>query len=128
MLTVSLEGRELRVQGMVDTANLLKDPVSGRPVVILDSSTLKAFLPSFSGVIEGGAASIDRLPESLSRRVRLIPAETVTGRGLLPALLPDGAYLDAGRGEQAVELLIAPAPLATPKDCKALLPAELLTE
>ncbi len=127
-LTVIFEGKELKVQGLVDTANLLSDPISGRPVVILESHVLHTWLPALSCVLEQGTAQISSLPKHLAHRVRLVPADSVTGHTLLPALLPDAAFLDAGRGEQAVELLLAFAPLRVPKDCQALLPALLLTE
>lgn len=128
-LTLTLEGRELSVRGMVDTANLLCDPIGGRPVAILDRRTATAWLPpGLSGALRD-ATSVSALPPTLARRVRLIPTETVTGQGLLLAILPDTAVLDTGSGPRAVELLIAPAPLhGTAGDCKLLLPPTLLTE
>ena len=129
LLTVELEGRAVSVSAFLDTGNLVTDPVGGRPVAILErAEALKLLPPPLAALVARGSTDLTRLPPALAHRVRLIPAEGVTGQGLLLAVLPDAAFLDAGRGRQAVELLVAGAPLSVPPDCKALLPAILLTE
>lgn len=129
-LSLSLLGRELSVDAFVDTANQLCDPVSGRPVVILDLRAARALLPeALLTASEQGVASLVGLGEDLARRVRMIPAQTVTGKGMLLGIRPDAAYLDSGRGAHEVELLFAATPLAAlPQGHKALLPPALLTE
>ncbi|MBO7341476.1 MAG: sigma-E processing peptidase SpoIIGA [Clostridia bacterium] len=129
-LHLSYEGRELSVEAFVDTANHLCDPVGGRPVVIIDRAVAGELLPeALLNAARKGAAGLSLLPPALARRVRMIPAATVTGRGLLLAIAPDRAFLDAGRGAHAVELLLAPAPLSdAAQGHKALLPPALLTE
>ena len=129
-LTLCFLGRALCVEGMVDTANLLCDPVGGRPVVILDRRTAEKWLPrELSAAVEAGPAGIASLSGELARRVRMIPAQTVTGGGLLLAVQPDSALLDSGGGARAVELLIAPVPLSSASvHCEALVPPALLTE
>ena len=128
-LTLVFEEREITVQGLVDTANLLTDPVGGRPVVILDRRAAAEWLPApLLRAAERGADGVAQLAEEYARRVRLVSAETVTGGGLLLGVLPDKALLDAGKAPHAVELLVAVAPLSVPADCRALLPAILLTE
>lgn len=129
LLRITLEGRERTLRCMVDTANLLQDPVSGKCVVIVAEGLAEALLPLAlcDAVRAGDPAALTALPVSLSRRVRLLPAATVTGRGLLLAVLPDAALVDTGEGPQPVELLLAFAPLAgNTDDTEALLPAELL--
>ena len=129
-LRLALRGRELRIEGLVDTANLLVDPVGGRPVVILDRSEAIEWLPPpLAALLREGSERIEGLPQELVCRVRLLPTDTVTGRGLLLAIAPEQAFLDMGDGERPVELLVAPAaPGAVLRECKALLPAALITE
>ena len=63
------------------------------------------------------------------KKISFRTAATVTGKGILLAIAPDKAFLDAGRGAHAVELLLTPAPLgAAAEGHKALLPPALLTE
>lgn len=127
-LTVTAFGATLCVTGMVDTANLLRDPVGGRPVALLDSRAAGELLPRvlLDAATRGDTAALATLPAELSGRVRLIPAKTATGKGLLFAIAPDAALLDSGRGDVPVDILVAPVPLSTDDDdCRALLPAEL---
>ena len=130
-LQLTFAGRSLAVDCLVDTGNLLRDPVSGVPVALLELRAAEGVLPlALLEVVRAGRydglASLER---ELARRVRLIPAGTATGRGMLFAVAPDRAVVDAGRGERLVELLVAPVPLAVDADdYRALLPAELIVE
>lgn len=131
--TLELEicGKSDTVMGLVDTANLLVDPVGGRPVVFLYPSIAKRLLPVplAEAIARGDTAALAALPQELARRVRLLPADTVTGEGLLFAVVPDAAWINAGRGRTPVEILVAPAPFrAQDRDCQALLPANLVIE
>lgn len=131
MLTLDVFGKCATVRCMVDTANLLRDPVSGRLVVLLDVKAARRLLPCafVEAAIVKDHAALTALPQALSHRARLIPAQTATGGGLLWALTPDRAELDAGRGALAVEVLVAPAQLAADTDdYDALLPAELIVD
>jgi stage II sporulation protein GA (sporulation sigma-E factor processing peptidase) len=129
-LYLEYEKKTLHVDAFLDTANHLCDPLGGRPVVVIDSIVARELLPSL--LLEAapkGMAGLAMLPPSLARRVRMIPASTVTGRGILLAIAPDKAMLDAGRGAHAVEILLTPAPLSdAAQGHKALLPPALLTE
>ena len=128
-LTLTLEERQVSVRCMVDTANLLRDPVGGRPVVLLDIKAAKEILPSaLLAVAESKDPSLlTQLPLPLARRARLIPADTATGQGMLLAVAPDRALLRMGKGEVPVELLVAPVALTADGDAfEALLPAELV--
>ncbi len=129
-LHLEYEGRALDVDAFVDTANHLCDPLGGRPVVVIDRVVAGALLPqALLNAAAKGMAGLSLLPPALARRVRMIPAATVTGRGVLLAIAPDKALLDAGRGAHAVELLLSPAPLGgAAEGHKALLPPALLTE
>lgn len=128
-LSLALCGKVLCVTGLLDTANLLTDPVGGRPVAILSREEGVRWLPPpLAALVERGSVDLTTLPPELAHRVRLVPAQSVTGHALLLCVLPERAVLDGGRGERAVELLVACTPLSVPSDCKALVPASLLTE
>ncbi len=127
MLTLLMFGRELRVQGLVDTANLLCDPVSGRPVVILSVEAAREWLPP--ALRDLSPATVSSLPAELACRVRLIPTKTVTGGGLLIAFLPERAFVDAGKGNvPALPAVALAARESLPADCAALLPSAILNE
>jgi stage II sporulation protein GA (sporulation sigma-E factor processing peptidase) len=129
-LRLEYAGKSLLLDAFVDTANHLCDPLGGRPVVIIDRTVAKSLLPEVLLVAaEKGMSGLSLLPPALAGRVRMIPAATVTGRGILLAIAPDRAFLDAGDGAHAVELLLSPATLGNAaQGHQALLPPALLTE
>lgn len=127
LLTVSVfpgqEGKSLR--GLCDSGNLLSDPASGRPVVLVAKRALlpllpEPLLPLFSGE---DVTKMAELPGEYLRAVRLIPSESVGGRRLLPGLLPAKILVD-GIERNAV---IACAPSGTESfgGAEALVPALL---
>ena len=123
-------GQQLSVHSMVDTANLLRDPIGGRPVILLDRRAARELLPrELLDALCHGERAVAALPYELARRVRWIPTATATGSGLLLAIEPDRAVLDAGRGATEVEVLLTPVSLTVAdREVKALLPAELIME
>ena len=128
-LKLSFEGKTLSFVCMVDTANLLRDPVGGKPVVLLDRKAAQGLFPKeLLHIAEHHDQSkLSNLSLDLARRVRLIPASAATGNGLLLAIAPDRAVLDTGKGAFEIDVLIAPVALFTDgNDYKALLPAELI--
>ena len=129
ILHIEIGEKKGAVSCMYDTANLLCDPVGGRPVVLLDPESAKGIVDPLllAAAKERDIEAIGALPPVLARRVRLIPAGTATGKGMLIALVPDRAFLDTGEGISPVEVLIAPTDLCL-KDAEygGLLPAELM--
>ncbi|MGF7185058.1 stage II sporulation protein GA (sporulation sigma-E factor processing peptidase) [Desulfitispora alkaliphila] len=45
-VTISIDGMETEVAGLVDTGNSLKDPITNLPVVIVEASKLRNIMPS----------------------------------------------------------------------------------
>ena len=130
-LRVGIGDSAVSLCAMVDTANLLTDPISGKPVVIVSRAALQDLRPqSLVRVLTADDVSaLGELDAQDARRVRLLRAGSVTGERLLFAISPDWAFLDCGKGEVAVELLLAPTVLHMGFDeCEALLPAELIRE
>ena len=127
-LRVGLLGKALTLSAMIDTGNLLTDPIGGRPVTMVRPGLLFQLAPVLRPLAEQASPmALADLPHDLSRRVRLLHAQSVVGEKMLYAVVPDYAYFDGGQGEVAVELLLAPAALALGFDeCEALLPAQMI--
>jgi hypothetical protein len=121
-VTVSLDGRKTELEGLTDTGNLLRDPLSGRAVICADLRGLAAILPPDLAhyLSKGGDPSL--LSPSSARRVKVIPARTAAGERLLYGFLPDAVTLDKGDGAIGVEAVIAVTKLT---GIEAIVPAEL---
>ena len=97
-VTVVLGGRQIELQALLDSGNLCRDPISGKAVIFID--------PQAARILIGEGEARD--PE-IARRFRLIPMETVSGRRLHKAYLPDRVILKDSSGAHTVEALISPA-------------------
>lgn len=133
-VTVELDGHSVTLDGMVDSGNLLRDPIGGACVIPVDSAQVRDILsPALCEALDRpteGISNLSTLPEA--RRIRLIPTHTASGDGLLWAILPDRVLLSPTHGEEReVAALVAPTSLSRASDAdtvpvEALVPAELL--
>lgn len=110
-----LFGRSVELRAMVDSGNLLRDPVSGRGVIVADRERLRAALPSdlLKEGKEGERAVFSWLDRSSKHasQVRLIPTYTATGSGLLVAVVPDRLTVREGKECYTADYLIAASSL-----------------
>ncbi len=122
-LTVELTvfGRSVTLRGMVDSGNLLRDPISGRRVMVVERESLRGVLPA-EFFTSAGQWIPDR---ETARKLRLIPTHTATGSGMLTAFLPEALYITDKSGRVASDLLVAPTDLSGRADgFDVLIPAD----
>ena len=121
----SVFGRRIALSALVDTGNLLADPISGRGVIVVEERVLAGALPIplFRAIQSGGRALSDYLVDhpKEAARIRLIPAKTATGEGLLAAILPDRLTVREGREAYSADYLLAPTALGN-SDFDAVIP------
>jgi len=92
---ISMDGKETTVVGMVDTGNFLKDPLTGKPVLIISAKAAEKILPSDfveEAVRPGDGSIISELlmKSSYANRVRLIPYQSIgREKGFLIGIRPD---------------------------------------
>ena len=111
-LTASLFGREVTLSAMVDSGNLLRDPVSGRAVIVADLARLKPILPpALFHAYESGDFSLWLSSHEQAKRIRPIPTRTASGEGLLFAMVPDRLTLTEGASSYPADYLLAAAVL-----------------
>ena len=101
-----LMGRSITLRAMVDSGNLLRDPMSGRSVIVADRRTLSKILPN--GFPKEGETCKDH---GLARRLRIIPTQTATGESFLTAVIPDRLTVIENGERRNSDYLIAPADL-----------------
>lgn len=83
------DGRETLLTAFVDTGNQLRDVMSGIPVAVCELGALRGFVPEevFAALSDGRLERVEAAP--WQRRLRMIPAGSVTGERLLPGFKPD---------------------------------------
>ncbi len=100
-VTVWAFGCEFSAELLCDSGNLLCDPYSGKPVVIISCASLQGILPTEIIQAARMPERITSLSEAAALRVRLIPAGSVTGQGMLLGFTPERLCIE-GRETDAV--------------------------
>ena len=125
-VTLYLDGRQVRLDAMVDTGNVLTDPFSDARVLVAEWESVRDLLP---GRVEGHlpeepAACVDLFGALLGpERVRLLSYRAVgVQAGLLPALRVDRAEVDGK--ETSLLIALCPGRLSAEGNYTALIGAE----
>ncbi len=106
---IAVDGKELVLNGLLDTGNKLSDKTSGLPVVVCEYAGIEPVIPPDARACFRSrcAEGLEHLEvHSWSSRIRVVPYATVGEGGLMTAFRPDHFYLLARDGtvekEQAV--------------------------
>lgn len=105
-LVLTYQEKTVSLRAYYDSGNRLYDPLSGRPVVVINREAAASLLPdpAYRALWDAGVA------EKPVKGFRLIPFETIGGDGLMPAFKPDEVKLD-GKQLGRCYIAVSPAPL-----------------
>lgn len=118
-LTVKMGTRSITLEGMSDSGNLLKDPIGGKGVIVVDREKASLLVPKLS------SGKLTELPLNIKRSVRMIPIRTASGEGLLTAFIPDEVTLSYDGETRKIDVLVALSGNKLEDGCcEALIPAE----
>jgi stage II sporulation protein GA (sporulation sigma-E factor processing peptidase) len=126
---LTYDGQSIRLPAMTDTGNLLRDPMCGRLCILADIGALRGLLPEeiLTAAKDGETRRLGGLSERDAGRIRLIPAKTASGQGLLVGIRMERITVRVGRSEREVDATLALADLGkSAGGNRVLLPAELL--
>lgn len=101
------------IRAMIDTGNLLKDPITGSPVIVVESNELKELIPleileNINKIISGGREDIlTNISEDYISKFRVIPFSSL-GRqnGLLLGFKADKIIIKKDDSEKEVNNII----------------------
>ncbi len=103
-VTVVYRGLEIETPGFVDTGNLLRDPLSGAPVIIAGAPAAQKLFPQEVCVaLTSPIKNAGTLGAGTVSGFRLIPYSTVSGKGLVPVFRPDRITVSDGTDSYLVE-------------------------
>jgi len=124
-----LLGAAVELFGVLDTGNLLVEPLTCRPVVVVDAHSIEECLPPALMVLLArweslGEKSLQLMPDELVTRLTLIPFTAVAGGGLMVGIRPDSCCILIGKEWSEVDAVIGFSPRKYAEGEKlALLPA-----
>ena len=128
-LEILIGGRKAVCAAFCDSGNLLRDPLDGRHVILLDKSLAPLLLPAnLKQYVLSSDTHAEDIPKTLMTRLRIIPLQTANAESILFALRPDKIILKTKKETHRVDALVGFAELGGAlRDCKALIPPELVT-
>ena len=123
------DGKHIKLSAMTDTGNLLREPISGKPCIVADISSLSGIIPESlaRAAREGKISALGRLSQNDSKNVRIIPTKTALGEGMLIAIRAEKITVDTGKGAKMIDAFVALSDIKKSADgSEALLPSEIL--
>lgn len=110
---ITMEGREVKVKGMVDTGNFLKDPLTGKPVMIISAAAARQILPDeiVDEAIKNEKKQI--LSENLMKsryanRIRPISYQSIgEEKGYMVGIRPDAVSIELHNNKNQEKTMIA---------------------
>lgn len=113
-IEISLNGKSIRLQALLDTGNSLVDPLSNLPVLVVQFNQVKDLLPERMNKIfkedqENDFRLLERVMEEIegSMSIRLIPFNSVgNSNGILIGFIPDFIIIHNGNDEVIYEDLV----------------------
>ena len=128
---IKLFDNEISVDGIVDTGNLLTDPLSGKRVILIGSKYLGGIISDelMKGAVECDLSIAYRLSERERSRFRLIPARGIDRGTYLFGVIVDDLNLSYSKGRRFVcikrDALLAIAPQLN-EDTVCVVPSAIL--
>lgn len=105
-ITVEFNNKVVKIKALYDTGNCLTEPFSGKPVCVCEYSSIFKILPK--NIIAFLDNSLNRTNNFKSNgSLRLVPCDTVTGGGILPAFLPQNVIVSCNNIKYNYECYVA---------------------
>lgn len=121
-ITIVNDGRSVNLKALVDTGNMLKDPFSGKTVMIAEAKMLEPLFDFDISALAGDGLSQNALPPGF----RLIPFSSIGRKnGILVAFVPEKIIVDNLEQTNIVTALHT-GPLSKSREYNALLNPEAL--
>ena len=99
-IKINYKGKNTKVKAMIDTGNLLKDPITSIPVIVVEKTDLRDIIPinildAIDKVIDGMDINLmEEIGEDYISRFRLIPFSSLGKQnGMLIGFKPDGVSI-----------------------------------
>jgi len=123
-ITVKTEGRTVTVKALCDSGNLLEEPLTRLPVIVVTKKAMEQILPhSLKKVFFSSVLTADSISPRMMKKTRFIPTSTVSGDTLLCGFIPDSVIVE-GVEKKACLALDKSTPTFDGND--AILPTVLL--
>lgn len=136
-IKIDYKGESVTLNGMTDTGNLLTDPISAKPVIVVDANYISLLVGERCAAAAAHGDISNSAWEKGEHLIRIIPISTASGSSVLCAFVPDKITLTL-KSKKGKERVIYPDALFAPSylnfdikrktaGCAALVPPSLIT-
>ena len=108
-IKIKINGIELETIAMIDSGNILKEPITGTPVIVVESTLLEEAMPreilnNLENIIEGDFEGVkEDIKKEYLTRLKLIPYSSLGKQnGMLVGIKPE--YIEIENEEQIKEI------------------------
>jgi sigma-E processing peptidase SpoIIGA len=122
-------GKDFELLGLSDSGNLVRDPITGKPVIFVDRETIEKQVP-LDFLDRFAEGKLDR--DAPCKNLRIISLRTATGTSIATAAAPESIsieYEDKNGKTTTAELSILISPAEIGKSAEgytAIIPAEII--
>ena len=102
-LKINIRGREICAEALVDSGNLVSDPMNMSPVLFIKPDLARKLMPE--NVIE--LSGIDMLDREYKKRIRLIPVTRAGQTHVMTGVRPDAVSVVRENNETQINLTVA---------------------
>lgn len=124
-VTVIINNKSNELKAKIDTGNLLREPFSNLPVIVMRKSYANKIIPNcLKDYFNANLISDDNAKKFAQFRIRMIPVKTVSGNAVFPAFRPDAIITSDGIRQNAY-IAICPDNTLSP-EIEALINPDLI--
>lgn len=105
-VSICIEEKKKTIKAFIDTGNLLKDPISGTPVIVVEANQLEELIPkqivlNLNEILEGkDVESLTKLPIEYISKFRIIPFSSLGKQnGILLGFIADKVMIKTEENE-----------------------------
>lgn len=109
---INFNNKTSRVRAMIDTGNLLKDPITGNDVIVVESEILEEIIPkqilqNINDMLGAKTEETNEIEQEYMSRLRLIPFSSLGKQnGMLVGFKPDNIIVDFEETKKKIDKII----------------------
>lgn len=101
-IEITLDGKELKMDALIDTGNLVRDPMNMNPVIFIKKDYAEKIIPR--SVIE--LSNLDSLTPKYRKRIRLIPVTRSSATHVMTGIRVDKVFICNGSHKEEIDATI----------------------
>jgi len=127
-ITVIMTQKKINFRALVDSGNLLRDPLSGKAVIVIPAKTASILFDGPGAAVmcslqpEQMDGQLERLRRCCKTSFWLLPVHTAVQNGMLLIFRPDKVYIE-GKETKDYIIGVTPQQLEVSGDCQAIMGA-----